>query len=63
MGICSILRPFDIVNVWTFGIFGIFLGGNMCYSIFPRFGMLCQEKSGNPVAGSGGKKNIFKAKI
>jgi hypothetical protein len=42
-GMC-ILRPFDTYILWTLG--------NLVaiWYIFPRFGMLCQEKSGNPGA-------------
>jgi hypothetical protein len=44
MVICIILKPF-----------GIFYGHYVCnvvvfWYIFPRFGVLCQEKSGNPGA-------------
>jgi hypothetical protein len=42
---------------WPFGIF-LFSRGNFVY-IFPRFGKLCQEKSGNPGAvAKRGKKAI-----
>jgi hypothetical protein len=49
MVIWKLLRPFwyiygHFVLLWSFGL------------IFPRFGVLCQEKSGNP--GGGGPKTV-----
>jgi hypothetical protein len=40
MAICNILQPFG----WPFGNVVVI------WYIFPRFGILCQEKSGNPAA-------------
>jgi hypothetical protein len=31
-----------VIDIWSFGNFGVI------WFIFPRFGILCQEKSGNP---------------
>jgi hypothetical protein len=37
--------------LWLFGKFCVYLVHFMVkWYIFPRFGMLCQEKSGNPVS-------------
>jgi hypothetical protein len=41
LSILSILWPFEVI-LWSFGIFC----GHLY--IFPRFGTLSQEKSGNP---------------
>jgi hypothetical protein len=45
-----------IFSLWSFGIFtviwyNLWPFGNVVviWYIFPRFGILCQEKSGNPV--------------
>jgi hypothetical protein len=50
------LQPFGIFKaIWNIlQPFGIFYGHLVCnavaiWYIFPRFGILCQEKSGNPV--------------
>jgi hypothetical protein len=39
------------IFLWSFGIPMLWLFGNVVviWYIFPRFGILCQEKSGNPV--------------
>jgi hypothetical protein len=42
MVIWNILRSFDIGILWQFG------NAVVIWYIFPRFGILCQEKSGNP---------------
>jgi hypothetical protein len=46
----NILQPFGIHILLPFGIFYILPFGIFCglLLIFPRFGMLYQEKSGNP---------------
>jgi hypothetical protein len=47
--------------LWQFGIFcghsAIFITPILVY--FSRFGMLCQEKSGNPVQGSSADNKMF----
>jgi hypothetical protein len=54
--IWSILWPFWYIS-WQFGIFCAYIFGIFCgllvyfmfnWYIFPRFGLLYQEKSGNP---------------
>jgi hypothetical protein len=49
----------DVGILWPFGIsYGHFM---VIWYIFPRFGMLCQEKSGNPVSESERRRVIFQA--
>jgi hypothetical protein len=46
MSIWSILRPFGI-------FYGTLVYFIVIWNIFPRFGMLCHEKSGNPALDEG----------
>jgi hypothetical protein len=51
MAIRKILLPFGIHTLWPFGILVAI------WYIFTSFGILCQEKSGNPV----GKESLRKS--
>jgi hypothetical protein len=57
MPISNILRPFGNFTKLHTTKFGIFV---LILYIFPRFGILCQEKSGNPARfiQHGQKKNL-----
>jgi hypothetical protein len=46
MAIWSILQPFGILYICAFGMFGVI------WYIFPHFGILYKEKSGNPASHS-----------
>jgi hypothetical protein len=62
-------RALKWIILWTFGIFFghwvylhiVFPFGNVVvvWYIFPRFGILCQEKSGNPVLEIGKVENNY----